>query len=156
MLCMLPSRKATLSLIRGQVSLYKHASIHVICTYILSGQWELCHISAESHQQIGDYEAGGLVWYRAGEGLLEKAVATVNPERLTVAQLFIVVSVLQVIALFMPPLNGCIYHWVYTKATLHGDTWLSRFPAKKENAVWRQSKSWKQKSAELSASYIMG
>lgn len=47
------------------------------------------------------------------------------------AQLFIVVSVLQVIALFMPPLNGYIYHLVYTKATLHGDTWLSRFPAKK-------------------------
>lgn len=119
------------SLIRGQVSLYKHASIHIICTQILSGRWEVCHISPESHQQIGDHEAVGFVWYRAGEGCLEKAAATLNPERLPVAQLFIVVSVLQVIALFVPPLNECIYRLVYTKATLHGDTWLSRFPAKK-------------------------
>lgn len=71
------------------------------------------------------------MWYRAGDSSLEKAGATVNPERLPVVQLFAVVSVLRVIALFMPPLNGFIYHLVYSKPTLHEDIWLSRFPAKK-------------------------
>lgn len=126
---MLPSQKATVWI--EEVSPCKHASVHIICTQILSGRRELCHISPESHQQIGDHKADGLVWYRAGEGFLEKAAATVNPERLPMARLFIVVSVLQVIALFMAPLNGCIYHLAYMKATLHEDTWLSRFPAKK-------------------------
>lgn len=78
-----------------------------------------------------DHEADGFAWYRAGEGSFEKAAATVTPERLPLVQLFIVVRVLQVIALFMSPLNRFIDYLVYTKPTLHEDTWLSRFPAKK-------------------------